>query len=361
VPDIPLRSTAQVRAAFNNPAHWRVDPQGRHTPQESNLRGQSQAAWARIQKKFSPDMAATLFDANVRGGISATMASMDAVGSRLPLTVQDVIDLQYVAITSGVRVANAGPVYDPGLHDAAHSVSLYGVSALAEMYGDAHTEYMVQSLFGKKLTASINVPRPLDQQPRAARALRQHIDAEFAALSLDKFAATVKATFVSTDDKSVRLKQSWSDSPRENALRAEKILDANGLLAHLSAAGRAQVLSLVHGPNQPATFEAAATRFALSGNREQFTRDVDAWSTQLAASVKQASANHTMSATEFKAHASRAIAFGLLIERTAPGRLANGAVNAELSTLPASLLNLNLREAYAQTLSEVQRALEISP
>ena len=357
----PLRSAAQVQVAFNNPKHWTVDSAGQHAPRQKDLQGQSQAAWDRVQDKFKPELAATLFDANVRGGFTAMMAAMDAVGSRLPLTVSDVTDLQYVAITQGGHTANAAEVFDPTLHDAAHSVSRYGVSALAEIYGDAHTEDMVRSLFNRQPKVALDMTKPLDQQPQAARALRQHIDAQFASVSLDAFAATVKGAFVRTGNHPARLKHEWSQSPRENAQRAEKILDANGLLTHLSNTDRAQVLSLIHGTNRPGTFEAAATRFAQSGNLDQFTRDVDAWSTELAARVKRLSVKHTMSRTEFKTHASRAIALGLLIERTAPGTLAQGAVNAELSSLPASLRELNLREAYLPVLAEVQRALEIAP
>jgi hypothetical protein len=354
----PMRSVAQVRVAYNNPEHWVVDVQGRFSPMASQLQGDSRAAWTRTQAKFGPALSVQLFDANVRGGTLAMLDLMDRLGSRHSLTVRDAADLQYTALSDGGRTPHVALVYEPTLHDAGHSAASYGVSALAEMYGDAHTEELLRAVFQRQPVVALDRTRSLLDQPQASRALAQHIDRVFSGLSVNHLATVLQNTFVHGNDAALRLNHPWSQTPLDNAERAEQILHANGLLAHLDVAGLRLVRAMVHGTDRADTFEAAATRLAQSGDRAQFARDVQAWSARVGRAVAQASATSAMSATQFKTNAVRSIAWGLMIERTAPGTLAQGPVNAELSTAPTAVLNLNLRVHYLAVLREVQQALE---
>jgi hypothetical protein len=355
---LQMRSRAQVRVAYNNPTHWLVDAQGRFSPMATQLQGDSRAAWTRIQGKFGPALSVQLFDANVRGGTLAMLDLMDRLGSRHSLTVRDAADVQYTALSDGGRTPHAAMVYEPTLHDAGHSAASYGVSALAEMYGDAHTEDLLRSVFQRQPVVALDRSRPLAQQPQASQALSQHIDRVFSALSVNRLAHLVQATFVHGDDATLRLNHPWTQLPFDSAQRAEQILQANGLLAHLDVAGLRSVRAMVHGTDRGDTFEAAATRLAQSGDRAQFAREVQAWSARVGHAVAQASAPSAMSATQFRTNAMRSIAWGLMIERAAPGTLAQGPVNAELSTAPPAVLSLNLRTHYPAVLREVRQALE---
>ncbi len=351
------RSTRQTLVAYNHPTHWSVNSQGRFAPQAKQLQGDSLSAWNRIQSKFGSALSVSLFDSNVRGGAVTMMALMDKVGSQQTLTVRDTADLQYVALTDGGATHHAPSVYEPTLHDAAHTAASYGVSALAEMYGDAHTEDMLRSLFKSQPAVGLDTARSLLRQPEASQALSRHITAVYNRLSVNHMATLVEKTFVSSSSSQLRLNHNWTQSPGENAKKAEQVLQANGLLAHLDASSLRSLKSMVYGANKPDTFESIASRFAKSGDPSQFAREIKTWSSAVGHLVARGATKQAMSEAQFKNKAASSIAWGLMIERTAPGTLSQGPVNAVLSTVPAKLLNLNLRIHYPAALNEVRRAL----
>jgi hypothetical protein len=356
----PLRDDAAARSAFNRPTHWVATADGRLAPDASTLRNEAARAWSAATQRFGSDLAMTMFDANVRGGTVAVIAAMDAAGSRQALTVRDIAELQYVAFTSGSPSTLGVNALDaPTLHDAAHSAAGYGVSVHQEIHGDDFSEALINDLFGIEPEIVINRGAPLDQQPSVALQLSQLIDVRFANVSIDSLLQEIEPSFFSPTSTGPQLSHGWGQSPSEDAHRAEQILDANGLLAHLEPAGRRAVLALIYGAQRPHTFEAIATRLAQSGDRQQFARDVDAWLDDVADCLRAASSGSLMSRDEFGNHAARAVAFGLLLDRTAPGSLVMGPLDTGLgdADLPMALRQLDLRTTYPPVLREVQRAL----
>jgi hypothetical protein len=359
-----LRDDAAARSAFNHPAHWVATANGRLAPDASQLRNESARAWTAATRKFGPDLALTMFDANIRGGTMAVIAAMDATGSRQTLTVRDIAELQYVSFTSGSPGALGVNALDaPTLHDAAHSIAGYGVSVHQEIHGDDFSEALINDLFGIEPEIAINRGAPLDQQPSVALQLSQLIDVRFANVSIDSLLQEIEPSFITSSSAGPQLSHGWSESPAANAKRAEQILDANGLLAHLAPAGRRAVLSLIYGAQRPHTFEAIATRWARGGDRQQFAQDVDSWLDDVADRLRSVSSGSLMSRGEFGQYAAKAVAFGLLLDRTAPGSLVMGPLDTGLgdTDLPIALRQLDLRTAYPPVLREVQRALGLRP
>jgi hypothetical protein len=355
----PLRTNAQAQVDFNQPPHWRVGADGRFKPDTARLRGEAAQAWSSITRKFGPTLAVRMFDANVRGGAMAVFAAMDAAGSPLSVTVSDIARLQFTALTDGrPRLAGAGTPEMPTLHDAGHSMSAYGVSVQQEIHGDLFSEALLDKLFGDDTKAIIDRSRPLAQQPLAVAEVRQAIREQFEGLSLNLMLAELDTAFQTRlvgDQPSTR---KWEGTPNESAVRAEQVMQANGLLAHLNRQGLQAVRALIYGPDE-LTFEGLAADFVRSGDREAFARDVDAWLDDMALTLRAASPNALMTRTQFTEHAARAVAFGLLIDRAAPGSLRDGLLDVSVreEALMPALRTLDLRWAYPAVLLEVQRAL----
>jgi hypothetical protein len=357
------RDDAQARADFNRPPHWSVGADGRFQPDAARLRGAAAQAWSSLTHKFGADLAQRLFDANVRGGAMAVFAAMDAVGSALPVTVSDVARLQFAALTDGTpRLPGAGVPSIPTLHDAGHSMSAYGVSVQQEIHGDLFSEGLLDTLFGDDASVVIDRGRALTQQPQATGSLRQAIADQFDKLSLNLMLAELDTAFQTRLVGRQQIARDWEGTPYESAVRAEQILEANGLLAHLSAQGLQAVRALIYGPHGP-TFECLAADFVHSGERQAFVRDANAWLDDMAGTLRDASPDALMTREQFTRHAAQAVAFGLLIERTAPGSLRMGLLDVPVNEddlMPAAR-TLDLRSAYPSVLREVQRALGMAP
>jgi hypothetical protein len=358
-----LRDNAAARIAFNNPSHWRLLADGRFAPE--GLSNEAAQAWAQLSQKFSePGLAAAMFDANLRGGTMAVIAAMDAAGSRQTLTVLDIAKLQYVAIDSGglspLGVAN---VIEPTLHDAVHSITGYGVSVLEEIHGDQFSEGLLSDLFGYEPEVVIGRNTRLGQQPLLAQQISQLIDKRLAEVSLEPLDAQIETSFVAQISQVWQLSYVPQESPLANAKRAEQLLDANGVLVHLAPADRAAVLHLVYGAKRRNSFEAIGTRFAKTGNQQQLFTDIESWTSAVSDLVRRASMGSLMSRDAFRRYAAKAIAFGVLLDRTAPGSLLRGELDTELAPpdLPAPVLQLDLRVSYPPVLREVRRALGLPP
>ena len=354
-----------ARAAFNHPAHWRDAGGGRVAPDTAQLEGESAAAWRSLTDKFGDELARTLFDAKARGGdATAVIDAIEASGSDRTLTVVDLAHLQFVCLTNG-QVSPG--VSLPTLHDALHS---YGTSMFEEMYGDAHTEGLVRSLFSLAASdkISIDASRPLSAQPAAVQALEARLRDDFASVTVANLAFETRAAFYQTDDIGYEsFKDDWYADPSQNADKMARLLDANGALAHLDASTRARVDALIHDRADPGSFESismdltaamAASRFGASMFPPRFT----AWLARLAEVTREASERHSMSRARFDDHAAQAIAMALTLERAAPGSLRAGPSGTRLSdpAFPPELRALDLRQAYPAVLRGVRQALGLS-
>ena len=360
-PAVILRSDAAALAAFNQPKHWGPAPDGLLVPTDGRLHDDVQRTWREFNHKFGDALARRMFDANVRGGTLAVIAVLNADGSRMPLTLGDVTQLQYLAISDGLPVERGAPIrHALTLHDAVHSLIGYGVSELEELHGDAFAESMLDGLFGSTPQLAIERDRPLNEQPAVVRELAAFIDLKFDSVSLDGLLKKVVPCFFKSGGAAPFLKESWDATPLANARRAEQVLDNHGLLAHLTPAAREQLRSMFHGVNRPDSFEAIASRRDRTGDSARFTRDVEAWAVALTGRIRALSAGSLMSRAAFKQQAAKAIAVGLLLDRSSPRSLRMGPIDTELKHVP-ELAFIDLRVAYPQVLAEVENALGIRP
>jgi hypothetical protein len=359
------RSAPAARVAFNNPTHWQ-ESANLIVPNVANLVGKSELAWRAVTSKFKGGLAEKLFDANVRGGALAVMSVMSAEGSLQTLTIHDLTALQYVAITDGNKPKLAVPLETPTLHDTFHSAVGYGVSVREEMFGDAFSEDMVNSLFGDDADIRVNLNTPLDQQPDAVKQIKLRIAENFSSATTDKITGELRSLFQSLrkneDGFAVHTGQ-WTGTAIENAKRAERTLEANGLLAHLNPAGRQKIEDLIYGTEQTGSFEAIASRFVSSKDTRQFERELEGWLGQMTSTLRTESKAQGMSLPEFERKAARAVAFALVLERAAPGSLGDGPLSIGLNDeeLAPALRTLDLRIDFAKTLREVQTALGQQP
>ena len=356
-----LRSDAAALAAFNQPTHWGPAPDGLLVPTDGRLHADVQRTWREFGDKFGQALARRMFDANVRGGTLAVIAVLNVEGSRIPLALSDVTQLQYLAIADGLPVERGAPLrHVPTLHDAVHSLIGYGVSELEEVQGDAFAESMLDGLFGSTPQVAIDRDRPLIEQPAVVRELAAYIDRKFDTVSLESLLKKVASCFVKSGGTSPLLKENWDATPMANARRAEQVLEKNGLFAHLSPAAREQLRPMFHGVDRPDSFEAVVRRRDLSGDSAQFTRDVEAWAQTVTDRIRELSSGSLMSRDAFKQRAAKAIAVGLLLDRISPRSLRMGPSDTELKHVPELAL-LDLRTAYPPVLVEVQNALGIRP
>lgn len=360
------RDARAARAAFNHPAHWLDAGGGKVAPDSGRLEGRSASAWDALTGKFGPELATTLFDAKARGGnATAVIDAMQAAASRLTLTVRDLAHLEFVCLTNGKPTAG---VSWPSLHDALHS---YGTSMFEEMYGDAHTEGLVRSLFATNAYDKIEIDasRPLGEQPLVVQALKTRIQEDFGSVTLSNLAFETSAAFFQIDDiGNESLKHPWYQTPSRNAGHMAQILERSGALAHLGAATRARVDALIHDAADPNSFASISSELdrALAVSpmaRSMFPLKFRAWLARLKDVVREDSASQMMSAAQFSEHAAQAIAMSLVLERAAPGSLAFGPARTLLAndTLAPALQSLDLRTSYPAALREVRHALGLSP
>jgi hypothetical protein len=355
-PNSGARTTQAARAAFNNPPHWK-ESASLIVPDAASMVGESARAWGAVTSKFGGNLAEKMFDANVRGGALAVMSVMDAVGSKHTLTVLDLTALQYAAITNGTKPTQAVALEEPTLHDTFHSAVGYGVSGLEELYGDSFSESMVNSLFSEDADIRVDLNAPLQAQSAAMQQIKSRIRENFSSTTTDSIAGEL----------GIYLAQAklgrWTGSAAQKAQRAEQTLVDNGLLAHLNPAGRQKINALIYGAEQAGSFEAIAARHTNNQNSPAFMRDMNSWEMRVTSTLQTESKAQKMTRPEFERRAARAIAFGLLLERAAPGSLREGPLSIGLNEveLAPALRTLNLRVDFPRTVLEVQRALGQQP
>ncbi len=360
------RSAQAARAAFNHPPHWLDAGHGKVAPDLRRLDGESASAWNLLTQKFGPELSTTLFDAKARGGNTmAVIEALQAAGSALTLNVRDLARLQFVCLTDGRPTPG---VSRPTLHDTLHS---YGTSMFEEMYGDAHTEGLVRSLFATDATdkIAIDASKPLGAQPLVVQALKERIQADFGSVTLTNLAYEIRASFYQTDDIGYEsFKHRWYETPSQNAHQMAQILESGGALAHLSASTRARVDALIHDAADPTSFASISNELerALAASPTSgyiFPPKFTAWLSRLNDVIRADSTNQMMSAAQFSDHAAQAIAMSLVLERVAPGSLALGPARTLLAegTLVPSSQSLDLRTSYPAALREVRQALGLPP
>jgi hypothetical protein len=356
---VNYRSDDQARASFNYRKHWRRDEAGRLVPDEKKLSGQPAQMWSAVTNKFGPELARSLFDANVRGGLLAVINALDAAGSKQPLNVEDVTSLQYLALHNGQATPSNNGVDPPSLHDAVHSAVDYGVNELQELYGDVHSEGLLVDVFAEGAIHRLDPRQALTSQTAAVARLSARIDQAHGGVSLDQLAYELRAAFVSGSGAGLALKEAWTGTPSANTQQAAKMLSERGLISHLQPQPRQRILALVYGKDRPDSFEAIANRYGASGDRAQFARDVDAWLGRVGKALTEASANNAMSNAEFRERAARSLAFGLVLEAASPGVLQDGPVDTLLvNGLPKAVTAVDLRQQFPQKLQEVRQALD---
>jgi hypothetical protein len=355
-PNSGARTTQAARAAFNNPPHWR-ESASLIVPDAASMVGESARAWGAVTSKFGGNLAEKMFDANVRGGALAVMSVMDAVGSRQTLTVHDLTALQYATITNGTKPTEAVALEEPSLHDTFHSAVGYGVSAHEELFGDAFSESMVNSLFSGDADIHVDLTAPLHAQNAAVKQIKSRISENFSSTKTEGLTRELRIYFTQA-----RLGR-WTGSAVERAQLAEQTLVHNGLLAHLNPAGRQKINALIYGGEQTGSFEAIAARYTKSQDLPTFQRELYGWETRMISTLQAESKTQNMPLPEFERNAARAIAFGLVLERAAPGSLFEGPLSIGLddAELAPALRTLDLRADFPRTVLEVQRALGQQP
>jgi hypothetical protein len=362
----PMRSAEAARTAFNHPDHWRDAGAGKVAPNVARLEGTSALAWQDLTQKFGAPLATALFDIKARGSsVTSLIQALEKSGSKLSLTPRDLAHLQYVCFTDG-RVKEGVALLT--LHDAFHT---YGTSVFEEMYGDAHTEGLVRSLFAGTASSKIavNPNLPLSAQPLVVAQLKERIKTDFASVAPGNLTYEIRENFYQTDDFGYEsFKHDWYASPSSNPQQLEKIVNASGAFANLDAATRTQITALIYDKNDPNSFASisrelearmAAKPYAAGFWPPTFT----AWLSRLNAVVEKGLASRMLNEGQFTEQAAQAIALSLAMERAAPGSLARGPSSTLLddTSLARPLHTLNLRSAYPDALREVRQALGLTP
>ena len=355
-PEPAGQSARAIRAAFNNPTHWK-ESGNLLVPNAASLVGESALAWRAVTSKFKDGLAEKMFDASVRGGALAVMSVMDAERNHQTLTVHDLTALQYVALTHGTEPTLAIALEPMTLHDAFHAAIGYGVTVREEIFGDAFSESMVNLMFGEEADVSVDRTRSLAQQPDLVKQLKSRIREQFASASIETITTEVPLDFVKS------LLESWSASGAENAKRAEQTLNANGLLAHLEPASRQKINNLFYGGKHSGSLQDISASFAVNPDKGALQREVRGWLRDFESMLQIESKGQAMPFAEFERRAARAIAFALVLERAAPGSLRDGPLSIGLNgaELAPALRTLDLRIDFPKTVREVQNALGLRP
>jgi hypothetical protein len=375
---LPLKTDEQARAAFNHPKHWSRTAQGLLVP-AAPLQASSTDAWARLTAKFGSALAPRMFDAGVRGGTMAVIKVMDEAGSTKRLGVLDLAELQLVALTDGSPppLTVYTPVRALSLHDAMHMFGRQGVSEAEEQPGDLFAERTLTSLFGMKRIGNfavaavedgepvvpLDVNEQLTVQPQALHGVRTLIASKHRDLLVTGVSTAVVRAFSkrNVETERVDLIQDWSGlDPAQCAGQAEKILDAHGLLAHLAPDARERVLATVYGAQTAGSLEQRVALLGPSRRSRQFQQTVVDWVVYgLSRSIAVESTHSLMPFDEFESRAADVIAAGLMLERAAPGALADAPLETPMdvaNTWPG-IAGLDVRRAYPAIRLEVRSAL----
>jgi hypothetical protein len=382
VPAVAMKTEQEARIAFNRPAHWSRTTDGRLVPSVPRLQGESASAWLLLTAKFGNELAQSMFDAGVRGGATAVMKVMNDAGSSRSLSLRDLAELQRVAHSDGGQSDFTKPAGELLLHDVMHVFGAYGVSEVQEQMGDQFAERLLTSLFGveydgnfvmpavtgAEAPVTIDVTRPLAEQPDAVSGIHSLIASKFSLARGQQLAGSVERAFFTrrpVEVFSADLVHDWSGtSAAQCARRAEQILDAHGLLVHLDPAARDRVLHTIYGAQTPGSLERSIGLVGAARDGTQFQRTLIDWVRfRLAPTVALKSGGQLMKFDDFESRAADVIAAGLMLERAAPGSLAATPIGTVLGSGPSApaLARLNVREAYPGIRLEVRRALGLPP
>jgi conjugal transfer/entry exclusion protein len=332
------RSEASARSAYNHPSHWRRTADGQLVPDASRLQGLPARLWAGLNAEFGPRLAQTMFDAHVRGGAVAVIDAMNALGSMQRLTQDHVAALHFVAFAAGQSDPYLPSVFDAKPdrpHDEEHAFTGFGVSWVEETYNNFAIEAMTNH------DALFVATRPLQQQPELVAELRSRWRQQLTELD---FRSNLEVDVDSGDIHA---------PPAEAAAHTERELQEGGYLAHLSAAQRTELRSLLYGQGaKPSssqaieadarrpTLEAIVSRFASGGNQDRLDRDLADWSNRATDLLVRAAQGNRLPDEALLQSAARLFAFKLCRARH-----------------PDSDLRLH----YPAVLREVQSALELAP
>jgi hypothetical protein len=345
LPKLPLhhdssapRSEASARSAYNHPPHWRTTADGQLVPDASHLQGHSARLWAGLNAEFGPRLAHAMFDAHVRGGAVAVIDAMNAAGSTKRLTQDHLASLHFVAFVDGQSNSRPFTLFDARPdrpHDEEHAFTGFGVSWVEETYNGCAIEAT------SDLETPIDATRPLQQQPELVAELRSRWRQQLSELD---FRPNLEVSVGFSD---------MSGPPAAAAARMERKLTSRGYLAHLSAAQRTEVRSMLYGqgvrPSGPQageadaaspTLEAIAARFANGSSRDRLDRDLADWSNRATDLLVRAAEGNRLPDAALLQSAARLFAFKLCQARH-PG--------------------MDLRMYYPPVLSEVQSALGLAP
>jgi hypothetical protein len=368
----PPRSNAQALVAYNHPTHWLQRSTGVFGPDKNRLAGESAQAWRRLTTKFGEPMAERLFDAGVRGGVMSQIKLLDAARSDKTLGVRDEAELQGIARSDG----KAGAL-ELTLHDVGHGTAGYGAAVIEEVKGDGFAEFLLTEVFAGEPSLDteadaskdasklrIDLSRPLSEQPSVVRNLSARINNGARRMSSDEIGWEVKKLLLKTTRNEVfsttELAHNWTGrSPSENAREMESILEKNGQLAHLGPDARARIRDLIYS-DRPSSFATTCKEKDPTADPGGFKYMTVYWvENTLIKALKNEAPRSMFPKEEYRSRAADAVAWGLMIERAAPGILRDSPIRRTLGEAEqtAAVRDLDLRKAYPPVREEVRRAL----
>ena len=367
----PPRSNAQALVAYNHPTHWLQRPTGVFAPNKNLLAGESAQAWSRLTTKFGEPMAERLFDAGVRGGVMSQINLLDAARSDKTLGLRDEAELQGIA-----RSDSKAGALELTLHDVGHGTAGYGAAVIEEVKGDGFAEFLLTEVFAGEPSVNaeaeaskdaskvrIDLSQPLAEQPSVVRNLSARIHNGARRMSSDEIGWEVKKLLITTTRtgafSTTELAHNWTGrSPSENAREMENILEKNGQLAHLGPDARARIRELIYS-DMPSSFASTCKSMNPETNPGGFKFMAVYWiENMLIKALKKEAPRSMFPKEEYRSRAADAVAWGLMIERAAPGVLRDSPIGRTLSEAEqtAAVRNLDLRKAYPPVREEVRRA-----
>jgi hypothetical protein len=338
-PVVRLRSEDAARRAYNYPTHWVRSEGGKLVP-EANLQGHAAWLWGGLASEFGLELAQSMFDGHVKGGLLAVIAAMDTFGSSKPLTSDHLGALHFVALTHGRPIAGQfdGEMPKPNLnHDPLHVATGFGSSRFEETYNELSIKVWEGSL------PLFDAKQPVLKQQNWAAAVKEQTAQGLAALD---FKVLFKINF---DGLRPRLKAI------EYAQLIEASAELDGSIAHLNADERSQFQSMhysqarvqtghifIDGNNAFLTLEELVTRFERGGDGAgaQWDRDAEAWSKRVCDFLVNAARRRLLPELDARQSAARLVA---------------------LKVCMASGLPVNLRLEFPRVLRDVQQALGLPP
>jgi hypothetical protein len=310
-PVVHLRSEPAARSAYNHPGHWISTADGKLALDASRLHGESARLWAGLTTEFGAALAQSMFDAHVHGGAVAVIDAMNAAGSTKRLTQDHLAALHFVAFADGHSSTDPFGVFvatPDRPHDEEHAFTGFGVSWVEETYNN----YAFEA--ARNYEAPVAATRPLRQQPQLVAELRSRWRRQLREFD---FRSNLH---VFVDPGTV------SGPPAAAAARTERELQADGFLAHLSAAQRNELRSMLYGrgatPSSPQagedkaeaewpTLETIAARFANGGNEDRLHSDLAYWSNRVTNLLVRAAEGNRLPDEVLLQSAARLFAFRL--------------------------------------------------